>query len=549
MSPRSIRTAAAPAAFVLCVPLLSAQSVLFETSGSSSDSYGQVCDLIGDTDGDGRAEVFVSGWRDDPNGLNDAGSLFLYDGATGLASGIVPGLGVGDHMGYGSSSAGDANGDGVFDICAAADEDDVPGVGSNAGSVSIQSGLDGSELHLTLGEDQGDLFGWSTACVGDVNGDGMDDVCASALNAEGLGSPNNAGSLTVISGADGSILWRVYGDTANGSLGSNVGRVGDVNNDGFADFGGIQGIRARIFSGADASLLHDIPVFGGGGTVGIKLGGGVDVNGDGFDDIITGSSGAGNAAGRVRVWSGADGTLLWKPLGDLANDRMGSSVVGAGDLDGDGYGDFAAGGPGFDVGGNQSGGVRAWSGRTGLAIFTISTGAANVQLGHALGAGHDVDGDGVPDLVASSTQAARAAVLSFVPLGLVPFGTGTPGCNGSQPLLANGVPSVGNLGFQLHTAGAEPGTTAFLALGDTADAAGFPVFGALVHVLPPPLGGFLTLLPTPVADAHGSIITPLPLPNDPGLTGKTVVFQVATIQGAGCAQWFSTSRGLRVTFQ
>src|SRR5688572_24805981 len=178
-----------PPQLLLAALLLSsasaAQSTLFDVSGAAGISYGQVCDLVGDTNGDGLSEFLVGAWRDDNGLLTDAGSVFLYSGASGLLLATIQGSGMDDHMGYGSSAAGDLNGDGFGDVCAAADEDNVPNVGGNAGSATIVSGLDGSVLYTFFGSAGGDLFGWSTAAVGDVNGDGRDDVLVSALNDVG----------------------------------------------------------------------------------------------------------------------------------------------------------------------------------------------------------------------------------------------------------------------------------------------------------------------------------------------------------------------------
>src|SRR5262249_13840086 len=143
-----------------------------------------------------------------------------------------------------------------------------------------------------------------------------------------------------------------------------------------------------------------------------------------------------------------------------------------------------------------------------------------------------------------------AKVISFVPLGLGPFGTGTPGCGGPLSLLARGLPLVGNASFELHVSHA--GALSVLLVGDTADGAGTLRFGALFHVdpaPPPPAVGLLARVLLPAPDAHGSIVTPLPIPNDPALVGVTDVFQVVSFFPAGsCAKRIATSRGLLVTF-
>jgi len=538
-------SALAPAFVVgACAPLLSAQSVLHSLSGSSGDSWGQVCDVVGDTDFDGYAEVMVGAWRFDPPGLTDAGAVFVYDGASGALKLTIPGTGAQDHMGYGSSRAGDVNGDGIADVLAAADEDNVT-AGANGGSAKIVSGADGSTIWSFEGESAGDLFGWSTAFAGDIDGDGTPDVVIGALQAENPSSPNNAGSITAYSGATGAMLHQIHGDVANGRLGSNVGLAGDLNADGFADIVGVQLNRVRAFSGADASVLHDLTVIGGGSN-GLKVSGGVDCDGDGHDDLIVGAQATSNM-GRVTVFSGASGAVLHTFDGDATGDQLGSGVAGAGDLDGDGYGDIVAGMPGFDAGGSSAGALRAYSGKTGAVLFTVTGSANNQRIGAAVGAGADLDLDGFPDAIGCATS-GNAKVVSFTAQGLAPFGTGTPGCDGEQTLLASTAPALGASSFALNSANAPPLSPAFLVLGDAAIPAGAPLLGALLHVAPPPTGAVFLLASTAAADANGSITTPLPIPSTPTLSGSTVYTQLGTLWSAGpCAGTVSSSRGLSIT--
>jgi len=533
-------------AVLLSLPL-SSQETLHDVSGATGDSFGQVCDVLGDINGDGFGEFLVGAWRADPAGVTDAGSVVVFSGFDGSVLTSVPGTGIGDHMGFGSSAAGDIDGDGVGDICAAADEDNVAGVGSNAGSAVVVSGDDGSVIYTFNGVAGGDLFGWSTAAVGDVNGDGRDDVLVGALMAEEVGTPVDAGSLTVFSGLDGSVIQRVFGDVVGGNLGGHVGRVGDVNGDGKADFAGAQGNIVRVFSGADGSELWRR---GGGNSP--KVSGGIDANGDGFDDYVIGSASITSSTGRVQLVSGFDNSILHEVFGGATTDQLGAGVAGAGDLDGDGYGDFAAGMPGFDgAAGLNTGAVRAYSGRTGAVLFTVEGDLAGDRLGSALGGGRDVNGDGIPDVVASSISTAKAKVISFVPRGLVPYGSGSPSCAGTSTLLAGGVPAVGNGAFELHVSNA--GGPPILLVGDTEDTAGTLHFGALLHLdpTPPPPGlGILTRVRLPAPDANGSVVAPLPVPPDPALQGLALVFQAVSFFPNGtCATNVVTSRGLRVTIQ
>ena len=525
-----------------------AQKTLWDVSGAVIDSWGQVGDVIGDMDGDGKGEFMAGAWRDNHNGLNDPGSVFVYSGATGLQTIKIHGTGAGDHMGYGSSAAGDMNGDGFMDVCAAADEDDVPGVGNNAGSAIIVSGIDGSTLYSFFGEDAGDLFGWSTAAVGDVNGDGRDDVCISSLLAEDTGTPNNAGSITVYSGMDGSVLHRLFGDAGNGNLGSNVGRAGDVNGDGMMDLIAQQSNQVRVFSGADGTEIWRRNASGGG----LKLSGDIDINCDGHSEFLISAGGAMSGLGRFQIIDGFDNSVTLVLFGENAGDNLGAGLTGAGDLDGDGYGDLAVGIPGWDgVGGNNSGAIRAYSGRTLQPISTIEGNGLNHRIGSDLGAG-DIDGDGVQDVFGVSIGSARGKAVSFVPEGLEPFGEGTAGCAGRLDLLANASPSLGNAGFELHVSGTSPGRTVLLLVGDAEDTSGSALFGATFHIdftPPAPATGLIHMEGLGVSDGCGSLVAPFPMPSDPAFIGS-YVFQAATLFAASeCGVRVATSRGLRVNIQ
>jgi hypothetical protein len=82
-----------------------------------------------------------------------------------------------------------------------------------------------------------------------------------------------------------------------------------------------------------------------------------DVNGDGYSDVIVGAGAFGNAnfllaPGRLHVYlGGPTGPVAANPLTidgpDGPGGRFGSSVAGAGDVNGDGYADIVVGAFGF----------------------------------------------------------------------------------------------------------------------------------------------------------------------------------------------------------
>ena len=60
-------------------------------------------------------------------------------------------------------------------------------------------------------------------------------------------------------------------------------------------------------------------------------------------DIIVGAIQIDTGGGYARVFSGANGAELFRWLGDQAGDALGVSVAGAADVDGDGIPDVLAG--------------------------------------------------------------------------------------------------------------------------------------------------------------------------------------------------------------
>lgn len=560
-------------AAALCVaPLAGAQSVLFTAAGdSANDTFGQCVDIVGDVNGDGFADMIVGAWRDDPSGKSDAGTVRVISGKTGLALFTIPGDLANDHMGFGSSGAGDANGDGFADICAAADEADVGGFVNN-GSAKIVSGANGATLFFLQGDNGGDLFGWSSAFAGDCNGDGRADSVLGSLQDDTTGK-SNCGSAAVHSGANGALLWKAFGGLANDNLGDAVGGAGDVNGDGFddviagapsADPAGASSGQALVLSGSNGAVLLTINGNSASDGLGGSVSGAGDVDLDGVPDLIVGIPGEDNTganSGNVRVVSGTTGAVLWSFDGDSAGDNLGTSVRGAGDVDGDGYADLVAGANGDDDNGAGCGAVRVWSGKTGTVLATFYGDAAGDALGVSVGAGGDLDGDGFDDVCAGATgdddggaASGTARAFSAIPVGIDPFGTGTAGCAGSTRLNGNRVPNVGAADFALIGDHAPANTVGYLLVGDAADVPGTLGFGsnALIHVALPPLSSFI-FLGNAFSDAHGSHIAPVPLPALPQLAGFQATFQTLWVWPTPCpglgALNASSSNGVTITIQ
>lgn len=182
-----------------------------------------------------------------------------------------------------------------------------------------------------------------------------------------------------------------------------------------------------------------------GDGIGDVCGGGLDTDGDGVPDEVDSdddSDGVDDAvdncslitnsgqadADNNGVGDACDATLpvIAGMQSGSANDKAGYAVTFAGDVDADGYGDYAVGIPGYDVSRPSGRGVlrnvgrvEVLSGRTGTRLFMVNGTGINSAFGTALAGNADVDGDGYADIAVGAPKADSAA------FGLVDNGTVT----------------------------------------------------------------------------------------------------------------------------
>lgn len=138
-----------------------------------------------------------------------------------------------------------------------------------------------------------------------------------------------------------------------------------------------------------------------------------DINSDGYEDILvsapTKNIGGKYNAGVVYVISGIGGHVLYSYEGEGSGDHLGSGLAGIGDINGDGYADFALGAPYSDrLGLENTGGVFVHSGIDGSEIKFLYTLEQLDLYGRAIAGLGDINGDQVPDFIVGAPNSNRS---------------------------------------------------------------------------------------------------------------------------------------------
>jgi hypothetical protein len=130
--------------------------------------------------------------------------------------------------------------------------------------------------------------------------------------------------------------------------------------------------RLLVYSGAQAEPSRML-IGKGSDRYWLSISAAGDLDGDGLQEVAAGfigpDSGERRGPGGLRIFRGKDGALMRSIVGPEPDSSLGCSVVSAGDLDGDGVPDLLSGLCGGEVLPSSLGGVAAISGKDGRILY------------------------------------------------------------------------------------------------------------------------------------------------------------------------------------
>ncbi len=180
----------------------------FTATLTNSDYFGISVASLGDLDGDGVTDLAVGAYQDDDGGPSGRGAVYaMFMNANGTVKSfqkisVTEGnftatLDSGDQFGRSVANIGDLDGDGVTDLTVGAYGDDGGGLDWGAvyvlflqtdGMVKSFQKISATEGDFTTQLNDYDRFGVSVAALGDIDGDGVEDLVAGAYNDDDGGT-------------------------------------------------------------------------------------------------------------------------------------------------------------------------------------------------------------------------------------------------------------------------------------------------------------------------------------------------------------------------
>ncbi len=321
------------------------------------------------------------------------------------------------------AALGDINNDGA---------DEIGVVSRSPWAVTVQmgsaSGFSASSQVVLRASQAGEIYGARLAGGGDLNGDGYGDFALT------VGRPDGRGAVAYevqvydgqAAGAQGFPATTLDAPALPASFGAGLAVAGDVDGDGLPDLlvsappsgPAPAGGTAWIFRGRPTGL-STVPDWtytrtGAGTPFGAGAASAGDLNGDGFGDFVvtTGGQPGPDGLSRIFVFYGAEGFEIQDPVEVTApqqRDGFGASVA-AGDFNADGLHDLLVGAPESDPSPEQEDAGRLFEYRgTPLGLSpspAARAGSAGSRFGSVVANVGDISGDGIADAAVGAPLAS-----------------------------------------------------------------------------------------------------------------------------------------------
>jgi len=337
---------------------------------------------------------------------------------------------------FGSSvdAISDVDGDGIADLIVGAYRSD---------RAYVFSGSDQSIIHTINDPDglSGYWFGFEVKNIGDMNGDGIEDIAVGAptdftladrpVPCSGLGDDPECkaqyGRAFIFSGDTGAEIFRITSLCGGWKTGTALAPLGDINSDGVPDIAVgepiiepyYEGVVSGV-SGNDGSELWCVSEEEPGtASFGYFMTEMNDITGDGYKDLLVGapytSTDSYHWNGLAYVVSGHDGLIYRTHESPTRKEDgwFGGKVFTVGDQDMDGIEDYAIGEAMTNTT-TGKGSLHIYSGRTGDLINSIEspTVADNDGFGLSVARVEDKDGDMVDDFWVAAPRGSTVYLMN-----------------------------------------------------------------------------------------------------------------------------------------
>jgi hypothetical protein len=257
----------------------------FSAGLEKDDEFGRSVASCGDLDGDGNCDIAVGATGDDDGGgrrgavyilfLNSNGTVKSHQKISDLSGSFSGTLDDDDQFGSAVANIGDLDNDGVTDLAVGA-YGDQDGGGNYRGAVWVlfmnTNGTVAS--HQKISDTQGgfnatlddyDSFGWSIAALGDLNGDGNEDIAVGAEQDDDGGSARGAVHMLFLN-SNGTVssenkisdfMFTFTGELSNNDrFGFSITATPDMNGDGYNDM--IVSARADDDGGTNRGAIYSL---------------------------------------------------------------------------------------------------------------------------------------------------------------------------------------------------------------------------------------------------------------------------------------------------